>query len=331
MHYKQLTAIIHKEVANRNPIRFGKIMNSSTQPNLFKFATSELSQDAFICWLLSWADPKYQSVDANLHQCGTELVKALAQKSENISEDIIDIKSVEVIRQYSFAHKPETKQKRSIIDILCVVNGKFVFIIEDKTNTKDSGDQLNRYLNEIKTNGVKKNKINVMACEKINIVPIYFKTYDQGSYSHVEANQYKVFSREDFQSILDEGHRTGINNAIFQDFRLHLQGIENRVQSYLILEKNQWHSQAWTGFYMVLQKNLNPGQLTGNWKKVNNKSGGFMGFWWGVGCKPYLLLAHEKLCFKIDTKNLNPNHPKKDRPMIGVDTCGSVIQVWVLI
>ena len=31
-----------------------------TTPNLFKFATSELSQDAFICWLLSWAKKDYE-------------------------------------------------------------------------------------------------------------------------------------------------------------------------------------------------------------------------------------------------------------------------------
>jgi len=31
-----------------------------TTPNLFRFATSELSQDAFICWLASWADPGIQ-------------------------------------------------------------------------------------------------------------------------------------------------------------------------------------------------------------------------------------------------------------------------------
>ena len=26
-------------------------------PNLFDFATGELSQDAFVCWLAAWADP----------------------------------------------------------------------------------------------------------------------------------------------------------------------------------------------------------------------------------------------------------------------------------
>lgn len=27
-----------------------------TKPNIFNFATSELSQDAFICWIISWFD-----------------------------------------------------------------------------------------------------------------------------------------------------------------------------------------------------------------------------------------------------------------------------------
>ncbi len=37
------------------------------KPNLFSYATSELSQDAFIAWLLAWASPEYQTVDKELH------------------------------------------------------------------------------------------------------------------------------------------------------------------------------------------------------------------------------------------------------------------------
>ena len=96
----------------------------------------------------------------------------------------------------------------------------------------------------------------------------------------------------------------GVNNAIFQDFRLHLQSIEDGVQSYQNSPKNKWHPQSWVGFYLRLQKELG----TGLWKKVNNEAGGFMGFWWGGVqggeiCKPYLLLEQEKLCFKITDKN----------------------------
>nr|WP_260390277.1 hypothetical protein [Ornithobacterium rhinotracheale] len=28
------------------------------KPNLFQYATSELSQDAFLCWLIAWADAR---------------------------------------------------------------------------------------------------------------------------------------------------------------------------------------------------------------------------------------------------------------------------------
>jgi hypothetical protein len=96
----------------------------------------------------------------------------------------------------------------------------------------------------------------------------------------------------------------GVTNAIFQDFRLHLQSIEDRVQSYQNLSKDEWNSQSWVGFYLRLKKELGAGL----WKRVPNKAGGFMGFWWGGVqsgeiCKPYLLLEEEKLCFKIHIKN----------------------------
>ncbi|NEX23727.1 hypothetical protein G3480_26250 [Thiorhodococcus mannitoliphagus] len=45
------------------------------KPNLFAFATSELSQDAFLAWLLSWADPKYAAFDPPVHQCAARLVQ----------------------------------------------------------------------------------------------------------------------------------------------------------------------------------------------------------------------------------------------------------------
>jgi hypothetical protein len=32
------------------------------KPNIFKYATSELSQDAFICWLLAWAKDENKSL-----------------------------------------------------------------------------------------------------------------------------------------------------------------------------------------------------------------------------------------------------------------------------
>lgn len=244
------------------------------QPSLFKFATSELSQDAFICWLLSWASPENKDIDVKLHHCGLALVKALfAKHPQQQSPSIIETVQV--------------KKQDSNIDVLCIVNDKFAIIIEDKTHTTNHGNQLADYLG----------KIEGRSYAKENIFPIYFKTYDQASYIDVvEKNRYQVFSRADFLTILNNGYDAGIDNAIFQDFRGHLQKIEDRVQSYLTLPVSKWHTQSWVGFYLNLQKQLG----TGLWKKVNNESNGFMGFWWGgKSGKPYLLLEEQKLCFKI--------------------------------
>jgi hypothetical protein len=41
------------------------------QPNLFDFATRELSQDAFICWLASWANPAFKEQNETLHATAT--------------------------------------------------------------------------------------------------------------------------------------------------------------------------------------------------------------------------------------------------------------------
>jgi hypothetical protein len=46
-------------------------------PNLFAFATSELSQDAFICWLASWADPSCRELNGPLHATATAFLDRL--------------------------------------------------------------------------------------------------------------------------------------------------------------------------------------------------------------------------------------------------------------
>ncbi len=40
------------------------------RPNLFSIATKELSQDAFIAWLMQWGDVKYKETDKELFSIG---------------------------------------------------------------------------------------------------------------------------------------------------------------------------------------------------------------------------------------------------------------------
>ena len=51
----------------------------SPTPNLFTYATSELSQDAVIAYLLAWANPSHQSAEGKMHTIGQHFVRLLLQ------------------------------------------------------------------------------------------------------------------------------------------------------------------------------------------------------------------------------------------------------------
>jgi hypothetical protein len=107
-----------------------------SQPNLFSYATSELSQDAFICWLLSWAAPKYKNIDTELHNCSKKLIGAFFEKHKVTTPESI--------------HSIEIRKQDNNIDVLCIINDTYPIIIEDKTGTKNHSGQLSRYLDNIK-------------------------------------------------------------------------------------------------------------------------------------------------------------------------------------
>ena len=48
-------------------------------PNIFKYATKELSQDALICWLVACAK---EETDGRLRECGRKFVRALMQSGD---------------------------------------------------------------------------------------------------------------------------------------------------------------------------------------------------------------------------------------------------------
>ncbi len=97
------------------------------QPNLFNFATSELSQDALIAWLAQWADKKYEVTDKALHKCAQLFIKKLLGKDNYQVTDVISGRQWENI------------------DVWILVNSQYFIIIEDKKGTKEHSDQLERY------------------------------------------------------------------------------------------------------------------------------------------------------------------------------------------
>lgn len=241
-------------------------------PNIFSFATSELSQDAFICWFLSWAKSEYATEDLSLHNCANKFISVIFEKHSKVPpSEITDIKI--------------TKQDKHI-DVLCVINNEYPIIIEDKTGTKHHSGQLKRYLNEIENRDY----------EISNILPIYYKTEEQSCYSKVLDSGYALFLRNEMIAVLSMYDGT---NQILIDYRNHLLKISSKVDSYIHLPISDWGWHSWIGFYTRLKEELK----AGNWDYVANPSGGFLGFWWhwhgDNKCEQYLQLEEDKLCFKI--------------------------------
>ena len=249
----------------------------TTRPNLFDYATKELSQDAMICWLLKWAAKEHQELDRDLSNVGRALVNALLEKHE--TSPLAGIDSAEVRQQH---HR---------IDVLAKINDTHVLLIEDKTDSADHSGQLERYYEAVRREH-----------PSANIHPIYFKT---GNYQHsekcrVEEKGYKVFDRADFLKVLWKYKGA---NANLTDFRDYLQRLEDRTNSYKDWTKGAtvgW--EAWQGFFKHLEEKFEHA----GWGYVPNPTGGFLGFWWGWNAHAYLQLQvqpgcvkQQDLCFKV--------------------------------
>lgn len=248
------------------------------RPNLFHFATSELSQDALLCWLLSWADGQY--ADNSLHGIGRLLLNLIyARAGMKVPESI----SLVVERQQGH------------IDILCVVNKETAIVIEDKAGTKQHSGQLDKYREHVTAE---------LGYAPDNMILVYIQTGDQSDYGPVIKSGYIRVGRADLLNILDaEPSRAAKEQSdILCDFSSYLRQIEDGVQSYRSTPPEKWSWDAWKGFYSRLQNETGDG----NWDYVANPSGGFLGYWWHF-CgddtfNVYLQLEQEKLCFKIWVK-----------------------------
>lgn len=146
------------------------------RPNIFKYATSELSQDAFLCWFIAWADKEQSKNDLFLHTTACCFVKELLEVSEDY-----EIKTVKVGRQWNN------------IDVWALVNDKYFIVIEDKKGTSEHSDQLKRYA-EIARKKYEKSDIEVKL--------VYFKMEEQGKYKNIEKAGFSIFTREKMLSIL---------------------------------------------------------------------------------------------------------------------------------
>lgn len=244
------------------------------KPNLFDFAISELSQDAVVAWVLQWADVNFSGP---MHDFASKVLSFLFYKYDIVCPPR---PSVVIKKQYCK------------IDVVAIVNNEFVVIVEDKTGTREHDNQLVRYRETMIKRGFEPNRL----------LCFYYRTENQSDLRAVKRAGYIPVSRRDLLELFStkEGQSAVSDNAILQDYAEHIAEIEKEYNSY---ETNGvWNNRSWAGFYSWLQTIFDDG----NWDKVNNQSGGFMGFWfWWYGglddgeVEAYLQLEESRPCFKI--------------------------------
>ena len=263
------------------------------KPNIFDYATSELSQDAFLCYLLEFGMDKYK----DLFPCEYDIAHRFLEKCGlPYVEKIIEIR----------------KQEQNI-DVL-VITPSYLLIIEDKTSTKEHGNQIIRYVEKLKDDSV--------LCSNRIIKVCYLKTMDYVR-DYVSSNQNvlpqsncRSLRREDMLGLLEE-NRT--SNFIFESFYCRHNEMEQRIKKCDDEDIKTWITGKWFKYLSGLLKNH---QYNIDW--VSNPRGGFYACyfdWYNCGkgekykqieisVDDNLSLTSEvKLCYKFasDSKEITLN------------------------
>jgi hypothetical protein len=220
-------------------------VENAIQNNLFFYATSELSQDAFICWLLSHAMPKFLEQDKVLAECAKELIRLMLTNRGKSDKVVVT----------------NIKKQYKNIDILVVVNRDTYIVIEDKTFTGQHDNQINRYA------------ATVRADFSVDPVCVYYKVVEQ---PHPEEGVVNI-TRADLLSIF---RKYDSGNQIYKDYVTYLEHIESRTNAYKTEPISQWDGYAYRGFFTHLMKEVICKEEKNSWGYVSNPNGGFWGLWW---------------------------------------------------
>lgn len=141
---------------------------------LFKFATKELSQDAFICWCINWFNYRESVKGEKDKEKLVEMSKKILDKIlQNTSITSSNIKEVKIIRQFEN------------IDITLVITTKsseqYIVIIEDKVGANlNKHQQKDLYVGKLtkalKNSKEKQDVLSITEFKEENIVPVFWKT-----------------------------------------------------------------------------------------------------------------------------------------------------------
>ncbi len=177
--------------------------NQVNPPNLFTYATKELSQDAFICWLAAWADTAYKKEYPLLQETSRRFIASLFDGTDTL---IPNYDSIKIHRQVG---NVGTQIKIDVvIELLHKKEAINCIIIEDKINSK-----VDNPLNEYRKIILEHKNFNYTEAQ---IICRIIKTGFDGR--KASKSGFLYYGKEELFTVLQKGIDAGIENNIFKDF-----------------------------------------------------------------------------------------------------------------
>jgi len=201
-------------------------------PNIFKYATKELSQDAFLCWLLSLADKKYATKETqSLHELAVNLIRKFFNDPN-----------------FQFS-KVKVKKQEQRIDIWVEIDNKYLLVIEDKTNSNAGIDQLITYKKTVEE-FCKKNNFKSLKC-------IYLKTGLESANqfsSNAKNKGWTMFSLEDLFLVFNTQIKNISHPFVVDFFNITREKINRRENFTSFIKPNESTIDVISVFYKHLEQ-----------------------------------------------------------------------------
>jgi hypothetical protein len=223
------------------------------KPNFFNYATNELSQDAFFCWLIEWSLEDYKNESNDLHKISMNFLKELVP--EEFSNDFI-VKTCCIHRQ------------RKNTDFIIEINRSIIIHFEDKIKSNTSYKQLSKY--KIELQKLYKNH---------RIYHIYLKTdlVWEKERNLTSENGYKPIDLFTVEKLL----KGKSNSDIFNDYITNIQRRVLEYKNYKKISPKKWNNNQWLGFIYDLSQQIkyfnfdkhyvgNDFWFVFSWRKLNN-------------------------------------------------------------
>ncbi|MBR2921695.1 MAG: PD-(D/E)XK nuclease family protein [Alphaproteobacteria bacterium] len=209
--------------------------------NLFTYATSELSQDAFLAWLFSHAIEGIGDRDRELTKCAKDFLNEFLFTDDKFKG-----------REFWLTKAPERQFNK--IDLLLTIkfndeDKEYKVIIEDKTSTSEHDNQLERYKEAIESQD--------SSIDKEHLLCIYYKTGLQSNLDNVKKNNYKACVGKNVYNFFCNKKYSNIKSDIFQNYCSFVEHICNQTDSWKNADIEKWDYHAKNGFFAHLKKQLN--------------------------------------------------------------------------